>query len=222
MATSALFDATSFPAVGQYDWLVPRIGLADTAYWPPNFNDPVQITLSDNTVVTVFDTVMTAMRCLENCRRRGQSFVAASDDVIVVTIDWHKLLICEATLTLQKLLASYHIGYTSGRVLCWHRTLSSVETLAEALQSVGFALNSTGGLDNNRDLGSARLHAVLVDYRYKGVTTPVDVGSRLIDGPDNIISYNWDTVVLGRAPPALVPPPAAPPSDPPTGTGGGE
>lgn len=220
MATSALFTSASFPAVGQYEWLVPRIGLANTSYWPVNFNDPVQITLSDNTVVTVFDTVMTAMRCLENCRRRGQSFVAASDDVIVVAIDWHKLLICEATLTLQKLLASYHIGYTSGRVLCWHRTLSSVETLAEALQSVGFALNSTGGLNSNVDLGNARLHAVLVDYRYKAVTTPSDLGSVLIDGPDRIITYNWDTIVQGRMPPELAPPPATPPADPPTGSGG--
>lgn len=190
----ALFTQASFPDIAQYNYLVPSIGASTTPqYRPTHENDPVYLSLSDGRVVTVFDTVRTAMRCLEHMRQQGQSFLIASDDVLIYNVEFHKLFACEASLINQRLFTSYTPFYSSGLVRFTHRNLSSVETLSQALASVGFAVSGT--LQYNSDLQTARTGIVLVDYHYNANPTMADRGSRLEDTATTVLYYVYNEAI---------------------------
>jgi hypothetical protein len=105
---TTIFTTASFPGIGAYDYLVPTVGAIAAARTirPPNENDPALLTLSDGRAITVFDNVRTAMRCLEKMRVAKQSFLVASDDVLIWAVSWTKLIVAEATLTLQRMMTS--------------------------------------------------------------------------------------------------------------------
>ena len=190
----ALFNRDSFPDIGAYDYLVPQVGSSTTPQLqPPHENDPVYLTLSDGRVVTVFDSVRTAMRCLEAMRVQQQSFIIASDDVLIYNVEYHKLFACEASLVNQRLFTSYTPFYSSGLVRFTHRNLSSVETLSQALASVGFAVS--GALNFNSDLQAAKAGIVLVDYLYNANPTLTDRGSRLEDNASTLLWYVYNTTI---------------------------
>lgn len=197
---TALFTSASFPSVGAFDYLVPQIGAAAGPGRPVNENDPVAVTLSDGRRIYVFDTLRTAMRCLEKMRVSKQSFLVASDDVVIWALSWTKLICAEATLTFQRLMTSYVGSYVYGITRFTHRNLSSVQTLGEALQSVGFAMGGSA-IQNNVDMEQAGVHAVVVDYRYKANSTAADPGTLLDDTDDTELRYSWrGTLRRGTAP----------------------
>ena len=190
----ALFNRDSFPDIGAYDYLVPQVGSSTTPQLqPPHENDPVYLTLSDGRVVTVFDSVRTAMRCLEAMRVQQQSFLTASDDVLIYNVEYHKLFACEASLVNQRLFTSYTPFYSSGLVRFTRRNLSSVETLSQALASVGFA--ASGALSTNADLQAARTGIVLVYYLYNANPAPPDLGSRLEDAANTVLRYVYKDAI---------------------------
>ena len=183
MATpQTIFSDASFPSVAQDGYLVPRIGNARAPAAPAGTALPVDLAMSDGTTVRVFASLRVALRCLEAMRQRKQAFLTASDDVFVYAISSTKLLVAEATLTNQRLLTSFSPSYVSaGATVFTHRSLSSVVGLAEALQSVGFAVS--GPLQTNVDLREANANLQIVDYNW--------AGSRLDDGA-NAIYYTFD------------------------------
>ena len=135
MALPPLVSAAQVPA----NLLVPRIGLAALgARWPTNPDDPVDLRLSDGTTVRCFDSKITALPLLEQTRVRKQAYVSLSDDVSCYAVSQGaKLIVCENTLQNQRLRASFSADYTAGQTRFIHRSLSSVQTLVDALNSVG-------------------------------------------------------------------------------------
>ena len=196
---SALFTVAHFPSLPTYGYLVPKIGGLNGPGQPFNAEDPVAVTLTDGRRIFVFDKVRTAMRCLEKMRVSKQSFLVASDDIVVWALSWTKLICAEATLTFQRLMTSYVGSYAFGFTRFTHRNLSSVQTLGEALQSVGFAMGGTA-LQNNFDLETAGVHATVVDYRYKANWSAIEPGSLLDDTSDTQLEYSWrEPLTRGRA-----------------------
>jgi len=197
--STTIFTTASFPSIGAYAYLVPTVGSTAAARTikPPNEADPVLLTLSDGRTITVFDNA--AMRCLEKMRQAKQSFLVASDDVLIWAVSWTKLIVAEATLTLQRLMTSFTPIYSFGLTRFVHRNLSSVQTFGEALQSVGFA--NRGGsstIQDNRGLTTAATRAIVVDWRYKANPTSLDVGTLLEDTDQTELKYNWRTTVVGQ------------------------
>ena len=202
--TTTLFTSASFPGIGAYDYLVPTVGVTAAArdVRPPHENDPVLLTLSDGRTITVFDAVRTATRCLEKKRVAKQSFLVASDDVLIWAVSWTKLIIAEASLTLQRLMTSFTPVYMFGYTRFVHRNLSSVQTFGGALQSVGFAnMGGSATIQNNMDLATAATRAVVVDWLYKAAPTADAPGTVLEDTEQTELKYNWRTLVRGQAPP---------------------
>ena len=198
-AQSALFTSASFPNVGPFEYLVPTIGGTAGGPRPANVDTPVAVQLSDGRRIFVFDTLRTAMRCLEKMRQAKQNFLVASDDILVWAVSWTKLICAEATLSMQRLMSSYVGQYTYGFTRFVHRNLSAVTTLGEALQSVGFAMGGAA-LQTNDDLDQSAVHATVVDYRYPATT--------LDDSAQTEIRYNWrEPLTRGSAPPVVVPAP---------------
>ena len=214
MATlpNLIFSDASFPNVGAYRYLVPSIaGVTGVPQQPYDASGPVQLTLSDGRLVTVFNSGQTAARCLEKMRLASQSFLIASDDVIIIAISWTKLLIGEASLTFQRLMTSFSPWYANGVTRFTHRNLSSIMTLGDALSSVGFAALAGNQLQTNLDLAAAQCHCLVWDYRYRSQPTTGTPGTLLDDTSQNI-TYSWNSPSYGSAPviPAI-PPHAAPP-----------
>jgi hypothetical protein len=92
-----------------------------------------------------------ATRCLEKMRVAKQSFLVASDDVLIWAVSWTKLIVAEATLTLQRLMTSFTPIYAFGYTRFVRRNLSSVQTFGGALQAVGFE-TSAGRLPSRTTL----------------------------------------------------------------------
>ena len=135
-------------------------------------------------------------------RTAKQSFLVASDDVLIWAGSWSKLIVAEATLTLQRLMASFTPIYAFGQTRFVHRNLSSVQTFGGALQSVGFAnMGGSATIQNNIDLISIASRAIVVDWRYKANATAADAGTILDDTDQTELKYNWRTPVRGQAPP---------------------
>ena len=66
---------------------------------PVSPNDPIVLSLSDSTVVQVFDTKRTALSLLKQMRTTGKTWnVYASEDVLCVAVSYTKSLVCETNL----------------------------------------------------------------------------------------------------------------------------
>ena len=129
----ALFKVDDFPE--QWNYLVPHgEGVVRTPR-PEHYNDPIMLPLTNGRNLYVFDSLRTALLLMEQMRVQRQSFVIASDDCMIYSCNYHKLFICEPTQANQRLFSSYTPTYASGQVRFAHCTLSSVETLGEALAS---------------------------------------------------------------------------------------
>ena len=147
----------------------------------PDLNDPVTIQLSDNQVITVFDTKDTALRCMEQMRLNGQWLLTPTDEVMIISVSYVKLLIAESSLINQKLFASYLPVYFGGLTRFVHRSMSIVHRLADALQDVGFFVQ--GPLVNQYDLTNSpgKPYMSLCDVNYQAALTVDQVGSKLDD-----------------------------------------
>jgi hypothetical protein len=96
----ALFTAAQF--ANDYD---RPVGVSGPPVHP---GDAVTLALSDGQVITVFDTLETALKVANFMRAYKQWTVAASEDVTIALANGGiKMLVCEKTLQNQKLLTSF-------------------------------------------------------------------------------------------------------------------
>jgi hypothetical protein len=156
----------------------------------PNINDPVDLQLSDNQVIRVFDTKDTALRCLEYMRTAHQWLLTPTDDIMIIAVSYTKLLIAESSLINQKLFASFLPIYYGGVLRFIHRSMSLSMDLADALTDVGFFVADP--LTNQYQLANAtrKPHITVVDINYKANVTADDPGSLLSD-LQRAIQYNF-------------------------------
>ena len=178
--------------------LAPRIGRASapTSRTPVDADVPVDIILSDGTAQRLADKKMTLLKLMEVCRRRGQSFVAASEDVSIFWAGFHKGFIVENTLQNQRLFASYAVTYDAGRTRWVSRSLASYVTTADALTAVGVTVQ--GQLQTNADFDRERLPFRIFDWNYKSYITAGQPGAVLDDNSVSQIIYDWDNLELAQ------------------------
>lgn len=173
---TAIFTTDSFPGVTE----AAPVGVLGS---PTNAADPVSILLSDGQNVVVFASLTAALRCMEFMRQRNQYLLQASDDVAVISTGT-KLILLEMTLTNQKLMSSFVLTYSGGKTLCVHRSMSLAQSLASALQSVGFAKLTAGEYTGNASLseGSNPPRIRVVDWYFRASPSAGNPGSVLDDG----------------------------------------
>ena len=179
----ALFTESQLSSVS-YD-----LPVGITAGAPTNPNDQVQLQLSDNSNVTVFDKKTTALRLLAFMRTNEQWQVSASDDVSIVSINSVKLLLFENTLLNQKLMTSFVPTYVGDQVKFVHRSISTVMNLTDALKSVGFCFTQSTPFNNNLDLRLGSTGIQLVDWNYEASPADSTSGSLLNDG--SVLQYDF-------------------------------
>ena len=97
---SAIFTSTSFPT----STVDKPVGAADLS--TADGNQAVRLVMSDGTTKTVFDSLTTALKCLNFMRSRDQYYLQASDEITIVNCET-KLLVLESTFLNQTLLNSY-------------------------------------------------------------------------------------------------------------------
>ena len=116
----------------------------------PSLTDTGSITLikSDATTETVFDSLTTALKCLNFMNSKNMYYLMAGDDITIVNCQ-AKLLILENTFTNQKMINSYVFSYHGKKIKGIHRNLSNMVNLTDALISVGFKTNNTIFQDNS-------------------------------------------------------------------------
>ena len=182
--TAASFVGTNFPR--------PYVKLPGVQANVANPNDKVEIKLSDNTVHTVVDTVETALKCMEFMRVRDQWLLTPTDDIMIFSVSYVKLLIAESSLVNQKLLSTFMPLYLGGSTRFAHRSMSVVQRLSSSLQDVGFCVQDAF-IDNFQLQNPVRgksPHIVIVDINFKANPTALAPGSVLDDG-DNLITYKY-------------------------------
>ena len=157
-----LFTATDFPS-----------STVDTPVGetPPVLDTGViSIIKSDGIVEQVFDTLTTALTCLNFMNSRGQYYIMGGDDITIVNCQT-KLLILENTFINQKMLNSFVFTYHDKSVMGIHRNLSNLSNLTDALISVGLKVSSVTPWNNNDDLETSRIDSErprikVVDWYY--------------------------------------------------------
>jgi hypothetical protein len=143
---------------------------------PANPNDPVTFTLSSGVVVTVFDTLTTALKCMKHMYQENQ-WLLQLPKVMVVSVCHHKLLLLEATLQNQRLLQTFAAPlYEHGAVRYASRLSYDTSDLQNALQSVGSLQMSA--LMDNVDLAAVNIQ--VCDWNYKAGASAGE-GSLLVD-----------------------------------------
>ena len=142
-----------------------------------SLTDTGSITLikSDATTETVFDSLTTALKCLNFMNSKNMYYLMAGDDITVVNCQT-KLLILENTFTNQKMINSYVFSYHGKKIKGIHRNLSNMVNLTDALISVGFKTNNTV-FQNNNDLETNRPDAErprvkVLDWYYFDLASP--------------------------------------------------
>ncbi len=123
----------------------------------------------------VFDVLSTAIRCIAYMDSNNLYSLSPNEDITILNLR-SKLLILENTYLNQKMMNSYVFTYHGANVCGIHRSMSSIVSLEEALQSTGFrvvgapwAVESNSKMETNRT-DSDRPRIVVVDYKYKHPT----------------------------------------------------
>jgi len=167
----SLFSAGDFPA--EFD--IPQ---GQTSI--PNPAHGVLLSLQDSSVVWVFSSVEVALQCLKAMRERGQWFLQASEDGVVVS-SCVKLLVLEASPVNQKVLLQFACISLSGRALFQHRSCSQIVTLTAALQQSGYYMKASLPFAGNLDLRSAPNPSAIqiVDWFYDAFPADSASGSQL-------------------------------------------
>jgi hypothetical protein len=167
----SLFSAGDFPAT--FDLPQGQLSI-------PNPAHGVLLSLQDSSVVSVFSSVEVAMQCLKAMKERGQWFLQASEDVVVVS-NGTGLMVLEASLVNQKLLQQFACISLSGRTLFQHRSCSQIVTLTAALQQSGYCMKASLPFAGNLDLRSAPNPPAIqiVDWFYDAFPADSASGSQL-------------------------------------------
>lgn len=167
----------------------PDVPVGQTGPNPPNAAHSVQLALQDGTVLNVFDSLTTALKCLSTMRAKSQWFIQASEDIVVVSVGT-KLLLLEATLVNQKMLQSFAPLYSNGVVLFQHRNVSQLASLTTALQQSGYCMKATLPFANNYDLKQASNPPAIqvVDWYYTAFPADSSSGTLLADATPIVFS----------------------------------
>ena len=145
---------------------------------PAHPNDPVTLPMSSGSTVTVFDSLSTALKCLEYMKEANVWCVMASSNVMVVSVSHHKLLVLENTLQNARLVQQYGAPlYVGGLTLFVARNSYDMHSLTSALTAVGSLV--TGSLTDNVSLAAE--HMQVVDFNYQAGAA-AGAGS-LLSGP---------------------------------------
>jgi hypothetical protein len=143
---------------------------------PAHPSDPVSLTLSSGAVVTVFDSLTTALKTMKYMFQQNQ-WLLQLPKCYVVSVAHHKLLLLEATLANQKLLQNFAAPlYEHGATRFAGRSSYETHDLQSALQAVGSLQMSA--LTDNVDLASANMQ--VVDWNYMA-NPSAGQGSLLVD-----------------------------------------
>ena len=156
----SIFDNTDF-AGSTIDVPVGQTTITD--------NGNISLIKSDGVNQTVFNSLSTALKCLNFMNSRGQYYMAAGDDLTILNLQT-KLLVVENTFINQKLMNSYVLTYHGNSVKAIHRNLSNLFNFTDALKSVGFKVESTN-FNTNADLQTNladedRPRVAIVDWYY--------------------------------------------------------
>ena len=153
------------------------------------YSGSVDIILSTGVTTQVFDTLATAIKCVHYMDSNNLYSLSPNEDITILNLR-SKLLILENTYLNQKMMNSYVFTYHGAKVCGIHRSMSSIVSLEEALQSTGFrvvgapwAVESNAKMETNRT-DTDRPRIVVVDYLYKH---PTLVHSSLVDSEPIVI-----------------------------------
>jgi hypothetical protein len=109
-----------------------------------------------------------------------------------------------------KAFSSFLPVYYGGTTRFHHRSMSSVLRLADALQTVGFCVQSPLLNINDFKTATVKPHLLIVDINFAATTTSETPGSLLDDGWQHQIFYKIDM------PPSPAPAPGPAPTPAPT------
>ena len=159
--TTAIFDSNDFSS-NTVDIPNGESTITDTG--------SINIVLSTGVNQPVFDSLSTALKCLNFMNSRSQYFIMAGDDITIINCQT-KLLIFENTFINQKCITSYDFTYHGKTIRGIHRNLSNLFNLTDAMISVGFKVSSTIPWNTNGDLetnvpDNERCRIKVVDWFY--------------------------------------------------------
>ena len=153
------------------------------------YTGSIDIILSTGVTTQIFDALSTAIKCLHYMEVNSLYSLSPNEDITILNLR-SKLLILENTYLNQKMMNSFCFTYHGNKVVGIHRSMSSIVSLEEALQSTGFRVvggpwsaESNSKMETNR-VDTDRPRIVLVDYLYKH---PTSVHSSLVDSEPIVI-----------------------------------
>ena len=166
----ALYQASDF--VGFSDSFAVPSGVAE-----PLFTGSVDLILSTGITQQVFDTLSTALKCINFMEANKLYSLSPNEDITILNLR-SKLLILENTYINQKMMNSYVFTYHGNEVRAIHRSMADTVSLSEALSSIGFrciglpwSTACNAKMENDRaDKDRPRIQ--VVDYVYKSPTLP--------------------------------------------------
>ena len=170
-------------------------GYSDSFAAPAGFNDPifaghVDLILSTGTTQQAFDTLSSALKCINYMEANNLYSLGPNEDVTILNLR-SKLPILENTYINQKMMNSYVFTYHGAQVRTIHRSMADTVTLTNALSSVGFRCvglpwstdcnpkMETHGADKDRP------RIQVADYVYKSPNLP---HTNLFDSTPSFIS----------------------------------
>ena len=179
----ALLSASDF--TGYSDSFAVPAGSSDVI-----FSGSVDLILSTGITQQVFDTLSTALKCINYMESNKLYSLSPNEDITIINLR-SKLLILENTYINQKMMNSYVFTYHGNQVQAIHRSMADMVSLSEALASVGFrciglpwSTDINPKLQENRaDKDRPRIQ--VVDYVYKSPTLP---HTNLVDSTPIVIS----------------------------------
>ena len=139
------------------------------------YTGSIDIILSTGITLSVFDALSTAIKCTSYMDSNNLYSLSPNEDITILNLR-SKLLILENTYLNQKMMNSYVFTYHGAKVCGIHRSMSSIVSLEEALQSTGFRVvgapwsgESNSKMETNRT-DTDRPRIVVVDYKFKHPT----------------------------------------------------
>ena len=117
---------------------------------PAGFNDPtfagsVDLILSTGITQQVFDSLSSALKCINYMEANNLYSLSPNEGVIVLNLR-SKLLIVGNVYINQEMMNSYVFTYRGAQVRAIHRSMADTVTLTNALSSVGFGVLGSHGV----------------------------------------------------------------------------
>ena len=120
--TTAIFDSNDFSS-NTVDIPNGESTITDTG--------SINMILSTSVNQPAFDSLSTALKCLNFMNSRNQYFIMANDDITIINCQT-KLLIFENTFINQQCITSYDFSYHGKTIKAIHRNLSNLFNLTDA------------------------------------------------------------------------------------------